>query len=63
MTLVQFIDGGWEVFDKGIVVTHYIWEAIFEENSPFEIYTKSQCEYLLNFCRMNSIDYEEYYEY
>jgi hypothetical protein len=62
MSIVQFFDGGWEVFDGKIVVTHYLWEAVFEEQSPFEVYSKSQCEMLVDFAQENDIDYREWME-
>jgi fumarylacetoacetate (FAA) hydrolase family protein len=62
MNIVQFVDGGWEVFADGIVITHYLWEAIFEEeiDPDNEIFTREQCDMLVDFSQKNDIDYKEY---
>jgi HEPN domain-containing protein len=57
MSIVQFLDRGWEVYDEGVRVTDMLWEAVFEEESPFEVYSKSQCEMLVKFVQDNDIDY------
>lgn len=63
MNIIQFIDGGYEIFDHGFVVTHYIWETIFDEESPYQIYSKNQCQMMVDFCNENKINFEDYYEH
>lgn len=57
MNIVEFIYRGYEIIENDIVVTDKIWMDIFGEESPFEKYTKNQCESLLNFYE---IDYKTY---